>query len=178
MAAGSNARRRRDVAQFVERFADVLVEAGIPRMPARVFVALLVTDSGRLTAAELGERLTVSPAGVSGAVRYLIQLDLVTRERDPGSRRDHYRLRDDVWYEASVRREATLERWRERLQEGLVALGPATPAGRRIAESLAFTVFVEQELPALLGRWQQDKARLVTAALTRRQAAAPATRPP
>src|SRR5262245_28200615 len=113
MALAASSEREQAVARFVERLADVLVGAGLPRMPARVFAALLVTESGRLTAAELGERLKVSPAGVSGAVRYLIHLDLVTRERDPGSRRDHYRLRDDVWYEASVRRETTLARWRE-----------------------------------------------------------------
>ena len=41
------------VRPFIERFASVLVEAGVPPMPARVFAALLVTDSGRLTAAEL-----------------------------------------------------------------------------------------------------------------------------
>src|SRR4051794_35351511 len=43
------------VASYVERFAGVLTASGMPRMPSRVFVALLVTDSGRLTAAELAE---------------------------------------------------------------------------------------------------------------------------
>ena len=38
--------------EYIERFAAVLVAAGFPPMPARVFVALLVTDSGRLSAAE------------------------------------------------------------------------------------------------------------------------------
>ena len=42
---------------FVERFASVLTESGFPRMPARVFAALLATDSGRLTAAELAAML-------------------------------------------------------------------------------------------------------------------------
>ena len=73
---------------YVERFSSVLVAAGIPAMPARVFVALMVTDSGRLTAAELAGMLRVSPAAVSGAVRYLIQLGLVHKERVPGSRRE------------------------------------------------------------------------------------------
>ena len=41
------------VGRFIERFASVLTEAGIPRMPARVFAALLASDSGRLTAADL-----------------------------------------------------------------------------------------------------------------------------
>ena len=35
---------------YLERFAAVLVAAGFPPMPARVFVALLVADSGRLHA--------------------------------------------------------------------------------------------------------------------------------
>ena len=84
---------------YVERFSSVLVAAGIPAMPARVFVALLVADSGRLTAAELAGRLRISPAAVSGGVRYLIQLGLVHKERVPGSRRDYYRLPDDVWHD-------------------------------------------------------------------------------
>jgi hypothetical protein len=41
------------VRRFVERFAAGLVEAGVPAMPARVFSALLATDSGRMTAADL-----------------------------------------------------------------------------------------------------------------------------
>ena len=39
--------------EYIERFAAVLVAAGFPPMPARVFVALLVTDSGRLSALSL-----------------------------------------------------------------------------------------------------------------------------
>ncbi len=50
-----------EVARFIERFAGVLVEGGVPRMPARVFGALLCSDSGRMTAAELAEALQVSP---------------------------------------------------------------------------------------------------------------------
>jgi hypothetical protein len=46
------------VPRFVERFAALVSEAGVPRMPARVFVALLTADSGRLTAAQLAERLS------------------------------------------------------------------------------------------------------------------------
>src|SRR6266849_9899017 len=84
---------------YIERFAAVLVAAGFPPMPARVFVALLITDSGRLTAADLAGTLRISPAAVSGAVRYLIQLGLVHKERVPGSRRDYYRMPDDVWHD-------------------------------------------------------------------------------
>lgn len=70
------------VSQFVERFAAQLVEAGMTRMPARVFAALLASEQGVMTSAELGEQLKVSPAAVSGAIRYLAQVDMVLRERE------------------------------------------------------------------------------------------------
>jgi DNA-binding transcriptional regulator GbsR (MarR family) len=149
------------VGQFVERFAAVLVEAGFPRMPARVFVALLVTDSGRLTSAELADQLKVSPAAVSGAVRYLSQVDMVTRGHEPGSRRDHYQLLDDVWYEASVRKDQMYRRWSELMREGMVVLGPDTPAGQRVDDTRAFFEFLQDEMPLLVKRWREYRtARL------------------
>ncbi|MGW4807097.1 GbsR/MarR family transcriptional regulator [Kitasatospora sp. NPDC004272] len=146
------------VGEFVERFAAVLVDAGFPRMPARVFTALLTSDSGRLTSAELGELLRVSPAAVSGAVRYLVQVDLVRREHEPGSRRDHYRIHDHVWYEATTNRDRTLARWETGLVEGIEALGPDTPAGRRLAESLEFFGFLRVELARMMDRWRTRRA--------------------
>jgi predicted transcriptional regulator len=148
------------VLRFVERFAAVLADAGMARMPARVFAALLATDSGRLTAAELAELLRASPAAISGAVRYLVQLNLAAREREPGSRRDHYRVLDDVWYEAALRRDQMITRWENEAREGVAALGAGTPAGARIAETLAFFEFVQGELPTILKRWRERKAHL------------------
>ena len=142
------------VQRFIEGFAAALADCGVPRMPARVFAALLATDSGRMTAAELAERLQVSPAAISGAVRYLTQVALVSREREPGSRRDHYRLLNDLWYEASLRREPLLTRWERSMREGVAALGADTPAGARLAESTAFFEFLQAELPAVLERWR------------------------
>ncbi len=142
------------MSRFVERFASVLVEGGVPRMPARVFAALISTDDGRLTAAELAERLQISAAAVSGAVRYLEQVSLVGREREPGSRRDRYVIQDDLWYEAILRREQLLTRWERALNEGVDALGAGSPAGRRLENSVAFFEFLQAEMPAMLERWR------------------------
>ncbi|MFG2696121.1 GbsR/MarR family transcriptional regulator [Kitasatospora sp. NPDC048407] len=142
------------VSEFVERFATVLTDAGFPRMSARVFTALLTADSGRLTSAELGELLQISPAAVSGAVRYLTQVDLVSREREPGTRRDRYRIHDHVWYEATANRDRTLSRFDSSLAEGVDALGPDTPAGQRLAESLEFFAFLRVEIQQMLQRWR------------------------
>jgi len=146
------------VGPFIERFASVLVEAGIPPMPARVFSALLVTDSGRLTAAELTELLGASPAAISGAVRYLEHVGMISRQREPGSRRDVYLLRNNLWYEISLSRDQLLGHWASAAREGAEILGPDTPAGQRLSDSHDFFVFLQQELPALLQRWRARQA--------------------
>ncbi|AWW38460.1 MULTISPECIES: GbsR/MarR family transcriptional regulator [Streptomyces] len=148
------------VSRFVEHFAAQLVEAGVPRMPARVFAALLASDTGMLTSAELGDQLRISPAAVSGAVRYLAQVHLVSREREPGSRRERYRVHSDQWYEALTNRETIIKRWEDALREGVTTLGPDTPAGRRLAETLAFFEFIEGELETMMERWRAHRARM------------------
>jgi DNA-binding transcriptional regulator GbsR (MarR family) len=142
------------VRRFVERFALNLTEAGMPRMPARVFSAVLVAEDGRRTAAELADQLGVSPAAISGAVRYLTQLRLLSREREPGERVDHYRVSSDTWYEAITRRDEMVARWLQDLAEGVKAVGPDTPAGARLEETRAFFEYLLQEVPRLLERWR------------------------
>ncbi|MEU6676933.1 MarR family transcriptional regulator [Streptomyces sp. NPDC046853] len=148
------------VSRFVEQFAAQLVEAGMPRMPARIFAALLASDSGALTSAELGERLQVSPAAVSGAVRYLTQQHMVSREREPGSRRDLFRVHSNQWYEALANRDGILKRWESALMDGVDSLGADTPAGRRMAETLAFFEFVQTEIEGMLERWRVHRESL------------------
>jgi predicted transcriptional regulator len=142
------------VRRFVEHFAQLLTEAGMPRMASRAFACLLAEDAGRLTAAELAERLQASPAAVSGAVRYLTQAGLTVRGREPGARRDHYRLHDDVWVEMYLHRSALLRRWEQAMAEGAELIGTDRPAGRRIEETREFFAFLREELPALMERWR------------------------
>jgi DNA-binding transcriptional regulator GbsR (MarR family) len=145
------------VYRFIERFSSILAEAGFPRMPARVFVALLASDSGLLTAAQLAELLHASPAAVSGGVRYLLQVGLVSSEREPGSRRLSYRMPGDVWYEVLRIRDRMLLRWAGVLREGIETLGASTPAGLRMTESVRYFEFVATELPSLLARWREHQ---------------------
>lgn len=145
---------------FVERFAAELVEAGMQRMAARVFAALLASEEGALSSAELGERLRISPAAVSGAVRYLAQVGMISREREPGSRRERYRMHTDQWYETFSRRDQVLVRWENTLRAGVEALGPGTPAGQRIAETAAFFEFIHKEMLGMMDRWREHKATL------------------
>lgn len=146
--------------RYVERLAGVLVEMGTNRMAARVFAVLLVSDEGRLPAAELAARLQASPAAISGAVRYLEQAAMLHREREPGSRRDLYALHSNLWFETIVDRERLLSRWSDRMREGIDIFGADTPGGRRLAETVAFFDFIGKELPEMLDRWRKYRATL------------------
>jgi DNA-binding transcriptional regulator GbsR (MarR family) len=150
-----------DKRQFLERFALVLADGGIPRMPARVFACILADDRPGLTAGELAAQLDVSPAAVSGAVRYLVQVRLIQRDRVPGSRADHYRLADDLWYTAIADRTELLKTWEDSLDEGVQLLGSRSTAGRRLNETRAFFEFMRGEVPAMLDRWHAHRSDLI-----------------
>jgi predicted transcriptional regulator len=143
------------VPEYIEKFAAVLVSAGFPPMPARVFVALLVTDSGRLTSAELTTLLRISPAAVSGAVRYLTGLGLVHKERVPGSRREYYRMPADIWHQVTMMRAQVLARWTALLKEGIDLVGPDSAAGQRMTGHAAYFEFLAGEMPAVFARWEE-----------------------
>ncbi|MFG2990982.1 GbsR/MarR family transcriptional regulator [Streptomyces sp. NPDC048257] len=156
----TGARDGEAVSRFVERFAAQLTEAGMQRMAARVFAQLLASDGAAMTSAELGEALRISPAAVSGAVSYLTQVNMVSREREPGSRRDRYVLHNELWYETFTRRDQVLTLWEKTLSEGAATLGTDSPAGARVAETAAFFAFMQGEMLALMDRWRAHKTTL------------------
>jgi MarR family len=147
---------RAGISGFVERFASTLAGAGLPRLAARVFATLLVSASGRMTAAELAQRLHASTGGISGAVRYLVQVRLIRIERDPGTRRHVYAV-DGSWYEATVTGNPFLERGEADLREGIAILGDS-PAADRLTETLELVQFLREETRAMMQRWQERRA--------------------
>ncbi|MCE7080859.1 MarR family transcriptional regulator [Streptomyces sp. ST2-7A] len=151
-----------EVAAFVERFAGDLTDAGMQRMAARVLAALLAENSGALTSAEIADRLRVSPGAISGAVSYLSQMHLLSRERQPGTRRERYRVHQDVWHDAMTNRDPLLNRWIGSLRQGIEAVGPDSPAGRRLTETTEFMEFMRVGLRDLMRRWQEHRAAATT----------------
>lgn len=140
--------------EFVEKFAIVLADSGVPRMPARVFAYVLADDADHYTARELADGLRVSLAAISGAVRYLVQTRLLVRERRPGARSDHYVIDDnDLWASIILGRTALLDRWQEVLGEGVEALGEERAGGRRLRESQEFFRFIHADMIGAMDRW-------------------------
>ncbi|MEK8143942.1 hypothetical protein NKH18_24385 [Streptomyces sp. M10(2022)] len=82
---------------------------------------------------------------------------MVGREREPGSRRDRYRLRDEVWYDTFTSRDRLLTRWERTLRDGARSLGEDTPAGVQIAQSAQFLEFMQAELMTLMEKWHESR---------------------
>jgi predicted transcriptional regulator len=151
------AEREQVLLRFVERFAMVLTETGLPRMPARVFAYVLADDAERYTAAELATGLRVSPAAISGAVRHLVQLGYLAKERLPGHRTDTYHIYDsDVWGSIIMQQDRVLETYEQVAAEGADVLGD-TPGGRRLRETAEFFAFLRSEQPKVIERWHEHR---------------------
>ena len=120
------------VSDFSEQFAATMVQTGIPRMAARVLACLVTTDSGALTAAELVQRLQVSPASISKSVGYLESLDLIQRELDSRGRRERYFIDDDMWLRTWLTSARTNTILADTAAQGAGILDATTPAGARM----------------------------------------------
>jgi DNA-binding transcriptional regulator GbsR (MarR family) len=157
-------KERRDDAdalkRFVERFSLTLSESGVPRMAARIFVALLVDDDGRMTAAEIADYLRISRAAISIAVRILVQASLIVREREPGQAVDHYRVLDDVWIENTLWKDAAFRQMETDLEIGTEVLSKDSAAWRRVEETRQFFAFAREELAHMMVRWRSRRAEL------------------
>lgn len=148
----------RRIPDAAETSAAVLTAAGFPKMPARALMALVVSEDGALTAAELADVLGASPAAVSGAVRYLQTVGFAHRVSQPGSRRDRYALPEDLWYVATLRQNPVYDRLGS-LSANLADELPAGSAARARAEDMArFYRFIAQRMPGLLDEWEQERA--------------------
>jgi predicted transcriptional regulator len=145
----------------VERVAALMTEAGMPRMAARVFAYALADDAERYTAAAFAEGLRVSPAAISGAVRYLLDTRMIVKEREPGTRADLYRIyEDDVWSAIMAARLPMLEMWERAMADAAALIGPDHRGGRRLRETEAYFRFSREETESMIERWKAHRATL------------------
>ncbi|MER6783376.1 helix-turn-helix domain-containing protein [Streptomyces sp. NPDC000658] len=129
--------------EYEELFTTVLIGSGTPAMMARVLACLTLTDSGSLNAAELVQRLQVSPASISKAITFLESQGLVRRERDE-RRRERYVVDDDVWYQSMIASAKALLQVIAIARQGVGVLGPGTPAAARLENIARFLDYVSE----------------------------------
>ena len=143
--------------RYADQLAALLDSAGFPRMPARALMALLTSKTGELTAEQISQTLEISPAAVSGAIRYLQSMQIVRTGSLPGTRRRLYTLAPN-WYTITLTRSAMYGQLRELSHHRPPSLGPDTPAGRRVQEMADFYAFLNRKFPELLNEWNELKS--------------------
>ncbi|MYW05797.1 helix-turn-helix domain-containing protein [Streptomyces sp. SID3343] len=129
------------VREYEEMFTTILMQSGLPKMMSRVLACLYTTDFGSLTAAELVQRLQVSPASVSKAIAGLESMILVRRERDE-RRRERYVVDDDIWYQSMMHNARANAQLAEIARQGVNILGRDSPAAARLENVARFLDFV------------------------------------
>ncbi len=145
-----------DLERAVERLGQALETMGLARMPARVFAFILADDQSVHTAAELAQGLEVSPAAISGAVRYLSDTHLVVRERNPAGRGDLFRVRDgDVWGTIQAARLPVLDVIIGSVQEAVTLLPEGSVGRERVEETRDYFIFMQHDAHGLDQRWRE-----------------------
>ncbi|MGC5010894.1 GbsR/MarR family transcriptional regulator [Streptosporangium sp. DT93] len=142
--------------QAAERLALTLIEGGLQRMSARTLAIFLFTDQDSVTAGEIAERLKASAGSVSGSIKSLLTVGLIERLPSPGSRREHYRLRDDAWATLFTSQNTVIQTMLQATAAGITATKEGDPAHQRLTQMRAFHEFLLGELPALLDRWHRQ----------------------
>ncbi|GAB3562321.1 MarR family transcriptional regulator [Arthrobacter alkaliphilus] len=152
------ARDEHAVREAAEQSAAILTAAGMPKMPARVLMALTVAEDGGLTALELGDVLGVSAAAISGAVRYLQSLAIVRRVSRPGSRRDRYEVPPNAWLASFAQERPVYRALADLADSASNAIGDQTStAALRLEEMASFYRFLDARLPGLMAEWEKDR---------------------
>ncbi|MGG2461647.1 MarR family transcriptional regulator [Streptomyces sp. RGM 3693] len=152
---GTDGSERPGVRDFEKEFTALLIQTGLPAMASRVLACLYAADAGSRTAAELVQRLRVSPASISSAVRYLDEQELIRRERTPGKRHERYVIDDDVWFRAMLASANVNALLADAAHRGADTLGATTPSGQRLASMSQFLTHVGRDLVTSATRWRE-----------------------
>jgi DNA-binding transcriptional regulator GbsR (MarR family) len=143
--------------EVAERLALALNQNGMQRMVARVLAAFLFSGRESVTAAELGEQLGASAGSISAAITMLRTVGLIEPAPVPGSRRAHFRMRDDAWATMMSGQNAMIQVMQEIAEAGIASTPPDSPAARRLERMRDFYAYLLAELPALIDRWREQQ---------------------
>jgi hypothetical protein len=144
-AAPAGGRDSAALAAYEDSLTTVLMASGLNRMGARVLASLFLTDAGSLTAAELAQRLRVSPASISKAIAFLESQSLVRRERNE-RRRDRYVVDDELFYQATIASARANDELVKVARDGGALLGPESPSAVRLENVARFLDFISETI--------------------------------
>ena len=140
------------VQELVEDFGTMLEASGGSRSLGKVLGYLFLAGTPR-SLDDIAVDLSVSKPTASIAVRQGLQIRLFRKVGIPGSRRDHYEIQSDAWTGA-FRASLTQGQAFQSLLERAAAMANSQLATDRLAEAVAFYRFINEEMIALIAKWE------------------------
>jgi DNA-binding transcriptional regulator GbsR (MarR family) len=151
--------QRSQLAHYVEDVGLLFEQAGLPRMAGRVLGHLLTAEPPHQSADDLAKALRASKGSISTTTRLLMQIYFIERISLPGDRRDYFRIAPNVWTKMSRARAPQITQIRQLAERGLAILDGAPEEQRqRLEEMRDFYAWYERELPALIDRYERERA--------------------
>ncbi len=152
---------RYDERHFIEELGLLFAAIGKPRMMGRMLAHLLVCDPPAQSAAQLVRALQASKASVSTTSRDLMELGLVERVAQPRDHKSYYRVRAGDFSQLIQRDLDALSQFSSALCRALEHMEEHAPdRTARLREVHELYAFLEEEIPALLARWEERRRSL------------------
>jgi DNA-binding transcriptional regulator GbsR (MarR family) len=145
---------------YIEEIGLFFEKRGLPRMAGRMLGWLLIADPPYQSPTDIAEVLMASKGSVSSTIRLLTQTGMIERYIIPGERHDHFRLREDTLQ--GMVNHGPEDEWRmlrQLAERGLELMQNEPTLRRQFLEQMRdHFVFLEKEFPALIERYEKQKA--------------------
>jgi len=142
--------------EFIEEFALYFEQTGWMRMDGRILAWLFICDPPHQSFNDLVDVLHASKSSISTSTRQLIRAGWIERISFPGERRDYFVLRPEFCSTSIDYFISRMEGLATLTEKGLELLKDSPPArAGRLEEAHSIFVFICDEMPKLLDRWQQ-----------------------
>ncbi|MDN3241393.1 GbsR/MarR family transcriptional regulator [Glycomyces tritici] len=144
---------------FVEDFALAMERLGLVRMTGRVMAWLLVCDPPAQTFGQIAEALQASKGSISTALKFLTTAGWVGKTSKPGVRGDFYTIRSGAMADLIKQQSGQYAVFTQVTARGLALFEDAPPErSERLRDMHEFFSWLAKELPALMDRWETERA--------------------
>jgi DNA-binding transcriptional regulator GbsR (MarR family) len=144
--------------QFVEEMGGFLAGLGMTPMAGRMWGWLLICDPAEQTAGDIAGALHASRGAISGTARILANAGLIRRATKAGDRREYFSAPPEALDSMVASAGSIYRQMRAIAERGLAATNDRSPAARaRLEEFRDVMAFVEEEVPALIDRFLQER---------------------
>jgi DNA-binding transcriptional regulator GbsR (MarR family) len=145
--------------ELVEKFGVFFEEMGYVRMQGRVVGCLLLSEVSHLTFQEIQNYLNASKSSISTALNSLILIGLVDYFTQDSERKRFFKIDAQSWFNFSNRHIHKVTHMGQLIKE-CIRLRPPTESGvHDLSEVADFYVFLSQQLPEMLQKWEKQREK-------------------